>query len=213
MGLFDTYKKKRSFFGFRSRWYTSVNAKACGLVLFTLPLLFTEISGGLWDFMWDGKSKCALGSSGVLRWWIAFHVLAKARGNSALMAAFIPSSPQSPFPALPAFLAAFDQVFNLSSVLQENQQKQALSFTSGRRYELLLSRLSPQLGPSRGFSKQQRFIVWYCTGNQTVCVFLSLWKGAQSVGGKSGYLLFEVNNTHYIQNDLTGLIIELTAVL
>lgn len=33
------------------------------------------------------------------------------------------------------------------------------------------------------------------------------------MGGMAGYLLFEVNNTHYIQNDLTGLIIELTAVL
>lgn len=50
-------------------------------------------------------------------------------------------------------------------------------------------------------------------GNQTVCVVLSPWEGAQSVGGMAGYLLFEVNNGHYVQNDLTGLIIELTAVL
>lgn len=46
-----------------------------------------------------------------------------------------------------------------------------------------------------------------------VRVFLSPWKGEQSVGGMADYLLFEVNNTRYAQNDLTGLIIELIAVL
>lgn len=46
-----------------------------------------------------------------------------------------------------------------------------------------------------------------------MCVVLSPWEGAQSVGGMAGYLLFEVNNGHYVQNYLIGLIIELTAVL
>lgn len=33
------------------------------------------------------------------------------------------------------------------------------------------------------------------------------------MGGTAGYLLVGVNNTHYIKNDLTDLIIELTPVL
>lgn len=43
--------------------------------------------------------------------------------------------------------------------------------------------------------------------------FLSLWNGARSVGVATGYFLCEVNSALCTQNDLTGLIIELTAKL
>lgn len=46
-----------------------------------------------------------------------------------------------------------------------------------------------------------------------VWVFLSLWNGARSVDVATGYFLCEVNSALCTQNDLTGLIIELTAKL
>lgn len=119
----------------------------CFGLVFISPAIYRD----LWWFMRFHvrrlRGKCVLECSRVLGLWIVFHMLAKAWGSPALMAAFIFSSPQSPFPST---VSVSGSIWSKSLIwalcCRKSNDGKLPPSTSGRRYELLLSEPSLQLG-------------------------------------------------------------------